>query len=241
MKRIVITAGDARVGKSTISRLLIDLYLSEGMNVHATYSGHRNKLDAYNKHLKIHKFNLQRGDYDEFIASLQLIDDIDVVLMDMPGQILPEFIKFDRTIYLLEGLHSIGYRITFLHPISFRKDCADYLQELTTEFKDKADYVVVKNECFGKAFLYYDGKSIEETIKQLNGITMHLPLLSPSVYSKVEETGCTYGDAAATIAGEIGKKIYTTERSLIFGWLKKFRFIIDSNPELLKYFGLTVS
>lgn len=241
MKRIVVTAGDARVGKSTISRLLLDLYLSEAMNVHVTYSGYRNKLDAYTKQIKIHKFSLQRGDYDEFIAYLQLIDDIDVVLMDMPGQILPEFINFERATYLLEGLHSIGYRVTFLHPISFRKDCIDYLHELTTHFKEKADYVVVKNGYFGDKFFYYDGKPIEEAIHRLGGATMHLPALSNFVYSKLEETNCTYADAAAKIpAAEVGKKIGVIERSYIFTWLNKFRLAIYSDLQLLRYLGLTV-
>lgn len=241
MKRIVITAGDARVGKSTTSKLLLDLYLSEGMKVHATYSGHRNKLDAYKKQLDIHKFSLQRGDYDEFIASLEIIDDIDVVLMDMPGQILPEFIQFERATYLLEGLHSIGYRVTFLHPISSRFDCIDYLNELIAEFGDKADYAIVKNEHFGDRFLYYEGKPIEKAIHSLGGVAMHLPALSNFVYAKLEEAKCTYADGAAKIPDpEIGKKIKIFERSFVFGWLNKFRLAIYSDPQLLKYFGLTV-
>jgi hypothetical protein len=241
MKRIVITAGDARVGKSTTSRLLLDMYLAEGVNVRAVYSGHRNKLDAYGKYLKIDKFNLARGDYDEFIGSLELIDDIEVVLMDMPGQILPEFVKFARMTYLLEGLHAIGYRVTFLHPISYRQDCVGYLHDLTAEFQNKADYIVVKNECFGKGFAYYDGREIETTIKQLNGITMDLPVLNKSVYSKLDEVGCTYTDAAARMAGELAGKIPVIERSFVFTWLNKFRYTIESNSELLKYFGLVVS
>ncbi|NJN07475.1 MAG: hypothetical protein HC815_05605 [Richelia sp. RM1_1_1] len=240
MKRIIITAGDARVGKSTTSKLLLDLYLEEGLNVYAAYGGHRNKLEAYEKYLTIHKFNLQRGDYDEFLASLEMLDDIDVVLMDMPGQILPEFIKFNRSIHFLEGLYSIGYRVTFLHPISSRTDCIDYLKELIEELSDEADYVIVKNQYFGARFPYYDGKAIEFAINNLGGITMFLRALSKFVYAKLDEAGCTYADGGAKAPeAQVSRVIAVIERSFIFSWRNQFRSILYSEPKLLKYFGLS--
>lgn len=239
MKRIIITAGDARVGKSTSSKLLLDLYLEEGLNVYAAYSGYRNKLQAYGKYTDINKFSLQRGDYDEFMASLELMDDIDVVLMDMPGQILPEFIQFQRSIYFLEGLQSIGYRVTFLHPISSRMDCIDYLNELIAEFGDRADYAIFKNQYFGDRFLYYEDKPIKSAIDNLDGVTMCLPALSNFVYNKLDQAQCTYADGAAKLpVPGIGKVISVIERSFIFGWMNKFRQAIYSDSQLLKYFGL---
>lgn len=240
MKRVIIMTGDARVGKSTLSRLLLDLYLSEGLKVHATYGGHRNKLDSYSSQLDIHKFNLERGDYDDFFGNLQNVDNINVVLMDLPGQILPEFIKFEHSMYLLEGLYSVGYRVTFLHPISFRKDCMGYLLDLITEFQADADYVIVKNEYFGDKFPYYD-ESIQSSVNKLGGITMHLPMLSKFTYTRVEEAGCTYSEASAKVpVGDIGRKVSVLERSLVFTWLNKFRTAIYSDEKLLEYFGLTV-
>lgn len=240
MKRIIITAGDARVGKSTSSRLLLDLYLEEQLNVYTTYSGHRNKLDAYNKYIAIHKFSLQRGDYDEFMASLELMDEVDVVLMDMPGQILPEFIRFNRDTYFLDGLQSIGYRATFLHPISFRTDCVEYLEELVNEFGNAADYVIFKNKYFGDRFPYFEDKPIESAINSLDGTTMYLPALSKYVYDKLEQAGCTYGDGAVKLSSaEVGKVLGVIERSFIFNWRNKFRSCIYSDSKLLKYLGLT--
>lgn len=240
MKRIVITAGDARVGKSTTSRLLLDLYLEEGLNVYAAYGGYRNKLEAYQRYLDIHKFNLQRGDYDEFLASLEVLDEIDVVLMDMPGQILPEFIKFDRSIHFIEGLQSIGYRVTFLHPISDRIDCIEYLSELTESFCDKSDYVVVKNGCFGNRFPYFDDKPIQFKVNNLGCSILQLKPLSKYVYNKFDEAGCTYSDGAAKIPNiEISKLIGIIERSFIYGWRNQFRSSVFSDSQLLKYLGLT--
>lgn len=240
MKRIIITAGDARIGKSTISKLLLDLYLEEGLNIYAAYGGHRNKLEAYNKYIKINKFSLHQGDYDEFLASLQLMDEIDVVLMDMPGQILPEFIKFNQAIHFLEGLQSIGYRVTFLHPISNRTDCIQYLSELTEAFAVMADYTIVKNECFGDRFVHYDDKPIKFVIDNLGGATMRLGALSKFVYTKLDEAGCTYADGAAKEPElDVSKSIGIIERSFIFNWRKQFRSCIYSDSKLLKYFGLT--
>ncbi|BDA75901.1 unknown protein (plasmid) [Calothrix sp. PCC 7716] len=219
---------------------MLDLYLSEGLVVHANYNGHRNKLDAYNKKLDIHKFNMERGDYDEFIGTLDSSDEIDVVLMDMPGQILPEFIKFERDTCLLEGLYSIGYRVVFLNPISYRQDCLYYLKQLIEEFKGSADYVIVKNECFGKNFPYFD-VDIQSNITSFDGIIMQLPALSKFVYSRLEEAACIYSDGAAKKTdAEISKKLGVVERSLIFNWLHKFRKNIYSDKNLLKYFGLAI-
>lgn len=240
MKRIIITSGDARVGKSTMSKLLLDLYLSEGLVVHAIYNGHRNKLEAYQKKLNIHKFNLVRGDYDEFIGKLNSNDEIDIVLMDLPGQILPEFIKFEHDTCLLEGLYSIGYRVAFLNPISYRQDCIYYVKELIKEFKASADYVIVKNECFGKKFPYFDA-NIESSIQSLDGVIMQLPPLSKFVYSRLEEAECIYSDGASKKLDEaISKKLGVIERSLIYNWLNKFKRNIYSDKKLLEYFGLLV-
>ena len=40
-KRLVMTVGDARVGKSTTARLLIEFYLESQLNLRVYYSGNR--------------------------------------------------------------------------------------------------------------------------------------------------------------------------------------------------------
>lgn len=190
--------------------------------------------------MDIHKFNLERGDYDEFIGKLDSSGEIDVVLMDMPGQVLPEFIKFERDTCLFEGLYSIGYRVVFLNPISYRQDCMYYVKELFHEFKASADYVIVKNECFGKKFPYFD-VDIQSSVKSFDGAIMQLPSLSKFAYYRLEEVGCIYSDGALKKPDEaISKKLGVVERSLIFNWLNKFKRNIYSDKKLIEYFGLAV-
>ncbi|WP_375467172.1 hypothetical protein [uncultured Nostoc sp.] len=150
-KRFVITSGDARVGKSTASRLLLELYLKNKLNVRVFYHGHRNKLSMYQtQRFEINHLGFSRGDSDRLLLDLEMFPKIEMILTDMPGQNLREFKFFDKDVSLIENLNCLGYRVTFLHPISHRKDCVeDYLQDLYQHFGSQVDYVVIQNHYFG--------------------------------------------------------------------------------------------
>ncbi|KAB8333822.1 hypothetical protein SD80_011180 [Scytonema tolypothrichoides VB-61278] len=234
-KRFVITVGDARVGKSTISRLLLELYLKNKLNVRVFYHGHHNKLSMYQTScFDINQLGFSRGDSDRLLLDLEMFPKIEVVLTDMPGQNLPEFKFFEKDVSLIENLNCLGYRITFLHPISHRKDCVEeYLQDLYQHFGNQVDYVIIKNYYFCEQFRYYDGNQFQADIKKLNGLELILDKLHNDFYQLLEDTRLPYAQAVKT-----DSPLNTLQRSIIFNWIENFHSSIVSNGIASNYVGL---
>ncbi|MEH1930563.1 hypothetical protein [Nostoc sp.] len=235
-KRFVITSGDARVGKSTTSRLLLELYLKNKLNVRVFYHGYRNKLLIYQtKCFDINHLGFSRGDSDRLLLDLEMFPKIEVILTDMPGQNLREFKFFDRDVSLIENLNCLGYRVTFLHPISHRKDCVeDYLQDLYQHFGSQVDYLVIKNHYFGKQFRYYEGSKFQADIEKVNGLELSLGGLHNDFYQLLEDTGLPYAQLVKT-----NSPLNTIQRSIVFNWMDDFHNSIISNAIASNYLGLS--
>ncbi|MBW4513035.1 MAG: hypothetical protein KME64_42135 [Scytonematopsis contorta HA4267-MV1] len=229
--------GDARVGKSTISRLLLDLYRENNIRLKAYYHGYVNKLEAYQTDtFKIPLLDFSLDNSDIILDSLQDKESsgLRLVLTDMPGQNLPQFKEFEKNIALIDNLNSIGYRVTFLHPISYRPDCPnEYLKPLFDTYGSRADYVIVKNHYFGDEFRYYDGQPIQEIVKIFKGVELNLRQLHYNYYQKLHDTGLTYSKAIT-----VDSPLYVLERSLIFHWIKNFHDEVTDNAQAVKYLGL---
>ncbi|WP_207714005.1 hypothetical protein [Scytonema sp. UIC 10036] len=236
-KRFVITVGDARVGKSTASRLLLDLYAKYKLNVRAFYHGYRNKLSMYQtENFKIDRLGFSRGDSDRLLLDLEMFPNTEVLLTDMPGQNFPEFKAFEKDISLIENLNCLGYRVTFLHPISHRKDCVeDYLKELCDYFGNEVDYAIAKNHYFGDQFPYYEGSQIQAKIKNLNGLELVLSNLHTQCYQKVEDAALPYSKAVLPESS-----LNVIDRSIVFNWMENFLTSITSNDTASNYFGLNI-
>jgi hypothetical protein len=237
-KRFVITSGDARVGKSTASRLLLELYLKNKLNVRVFYHGHRNKLSMYQtQRFDINHLGFSRGDSDRLLLDLEMFPKIEVILTDMPGQNLRELKFFERDVSLIENLNCLGYRVTFLHPISHRKDCVeDYLQDLYQHFGSQVDYVVIQNHYFGKQFRYYEGSQFQADIKKLNGLELVLGGLHNDFYQLLEDASLPY-----TQLIETNSPLNTIQRSIVFNWMENFHNSIVSNGIASNYLGLSTN
>ncbi|MBX9252976.1 hypothetical protein H1Q63_03220 [Desmonostoc muscorum CCALA 125] len=238
IKRFVITSGDARVGKSTASRLLLELYLKNQLNVRVFYHGHRNKLSMYQtQRFEIKHLGFSRGDSDRLLLDLEMFPKIEVILTDMPGQNLREFKFFERDVSLIENLNCLGYRVTFLHPISHRKDCVeDYLQDLYEHFGSQVDYVVIQNRYFGKQFRYYEGSQFQADIQKLNGLELVLGGLHNDFYQLLEDASLPY-----TQLIETNSPLNTIQRSIVFNWMENFHNSIVSNGIASNYLGLSTN
>jgi hypothetical protein len=230
--------GDARVGKSTISRLMLDLYREKNILLQAYYHGNVNKLETYQTDtFKIPLLDFSLDDSDIILDSLQDKESsvFRLVLTDMPGQNLPQFEEFEKKIALIDNLNSIGYHVTFLHPISYRPDCVkEYLKPLLDIYGSRADYVIVKNHYFGDEFRYYDGQPIQDIVKIFNGVELDLAQLHYNYYQKLYDTGLTYSQATT-----IDSPLNVLERSLIFHWIKRFHDEVMTNVKAVKYLGLS--
>ncbi len=234
MKRFVVTMGDSRVGKSTIARLLLDLYRKREIQAWAFYHGHRNKISMY-QHFNIVQLGFSRGDSDQLLTDLELNTEVDVVLTDMPGQNFRDFREFEQDVSLLKNLQSLDYRITFVHPISYRKDCiTDYLQETISYFGNSVDYIVVKNYYFGKEFSCYDDSETKLHIDSLDGVEVVLEQLNKSIYTMVEDAEVSYSSAIETSSA-----INLLQKSIIFYWMTNFHSLLINNIVAADYLGLS--
>lgn len=216
-KRLIITAGDARVGKSTISRLLLELYCELNLKCLAYYNGSRNKLAAYDLLVPVGELTLDRGGADRLLIDLERCFDIDVVVTDLPGQILNSFKDFTRETLLFDAVKILGYRITFVHPISHRKNCADYLQALIDFCQNQADYLVVKNHYFREDFPYYYNSQVSKQIDAIGGIEVCLGSLWTTTYESAEASGLPYSEVISNSEANL------IERSQIFNWMEQFK------------------
>jgi hypothetical protein len=123
---LVMTVGDARVGKSTTARLLVEFYLDSKLKLRTYYTGNRNKLYAYELLLPVGKLPLTRDGADQLLIDLECFSDVQVALSDLPGQNFEQFKQFVEEVLLWDAIASLGYRITFVYPISHRRDCVEY-------------------------------------------------------------------------------------------------------------------
>lgn len=238
-KRFVITIGDSRVGKSTVSRLLLELYKKYELNIRAFYHGRfpgdlSNKLSVYEKlgfHIK--HLGLNRGDSDVLLNELEMFSEIDLALTDMPGQNILDFFRFEKEISFLENLNSLGYRTTFIHPISNRRDCIKYLQFLYQFVGIQADYLIVKNQYFGNLFKYYDDTEIQKDISKLKGTELILPKLEDYVYQDLEDTNLPYCMAITTESN-----MQVLYRSIVYNWIENFHDTVMYHKVTPVYLGL---
>lgn len=234
-KRLVITVGDARVGKSTIARLLLELYLESNLKVLAYYNGSRNKLYPYELLVPVNKLTMTRGGADKLLIDLERGSDINVAITDMPGQFIDNFKEFSQETLLFDSIATLGYRITFINPISHRRDCIDYLQELLDYSGHNADYVVVKNLYFGNYFPYHDGTNIQKRILATGGLELSLEMLWKHTYELVESMVLPYSEAIQK------QEIDLMNRSRIFNWKEELIVQIQNNQAARGLLGLSKS
>lgn len=231
-KRLVMTAGDARVGKSTTARLLLELYLESKLKLRAYYTGDRNKLFSYELLLVVSELQLTRGGADKLLIDLERFSSIQLALSDLPGQNIQQFKRFTEEVLLWDALQSLGYRITFVHPISDRRDCIEYLQELFDYCGDKVDYVIVKNLLFNDEFPYFDGTDIQKCIQEYGGEELYLGVLWKNTYELVE--GLNYPYSLALQSEEID----LINRSRIYNWMEEFHKQIKDSTTISEKLGL---
>jgi hypothetical protein len=231
-KRLVMTVGDARVGKSTTARLLIEIYLESQLNLRVYYSGNRNKLYAYQLLLPIAQLPLTQGGADQLLIDLESFSDVQVALSDLPGQSFEEFRQFAQEVMLWDAIAQLGYRITFVHPISYRRDCTDYLQELFNCYGNKADYIIIKNLYFGDEFPYYDGSNIQQRIQASGNNELYLGKLWRDTYELLESLDSPYNYALQN------SEIDFMNRSRVFNWMEEFSEQINNNKHIGELLGL---
>ncbi|MBD2505004.1 hypothetical protein H6G83_31125 [Anabaena azotica FACHB-119] len=227
---MIWTVGDSRVGKSTVIKLLIEIYQKQNKKVRVYDHDNRDRLLAYKDLVCIEKIDFFNKETDRIFVEL-VADDIDIILVDMPGQYTDKICQYIIHSELLAGLAEYGWNLTFLQPISHRTDCIDYLNQIIQTAGNNANYVVVKNYHFTPEFREYDQK-MRPNLLIVGGTEIELTALHRNHYQAMEKAGIPYSEVKDE------KSIILFWRSFIFQWIKRFRNSVMSNNLAIKYLGL---
>ena len=139
-KRVIIATGDARVGKSTCLKLLVDLLRNQNKSPVLYDFDKRKKFKGYSKFIPVcDNLNFFKGNTDVILDDIEEFDE-EVVFVDMPGQYVNEMIEEIEDCYFFEQLRRSGWQVTFLQPISHRFDSIYYLKQIMDYSGDKAKY-----------------------------------------------------------------------------------------------------
>ncbi|HEY9803850.1 MAG TPA: hypothetical protein V6D25_26140 [Leptolyngbyaceae cyanobacterium] len=229
-KRMIWTVGDSRVGKSTVIKLLIELYQLQNKRIKVYDHDNRDRFLAYKDLVPIEKVDFFNKQTDRMFIDL-VADDIDIILVDMPGQYIDKICQYLSESELLSALPEYGWNLTFLQPISHRLDCIDYLNQIIQTATSNASYLVVKNYHFAPDFREYEQK-MAKNLLMIGGTQVELTALHRNHYEAMEKAGIPYSQVSHDLS------IMLFWRSFIFQWIKKFRESVMSNNLAIKYLGL---
>ncbi|MEB3220288.1 MAG: hypothetical protein VKN72_29195 [Nostocales cyanobacterium 94392] len=225
-----MTVGDSRVGKSTVSKLLIDLFLQQGKRVKVYDHDNRQRLKSYEGIVLVEKLDFFEDETDKFLMTLNQ-SEFDIILIDMPGQYIDKICQYINQVELFSLLADYNWKLTFLQPISHRIDCLDYLKTMLDLAAFNANYVVVKNQHFGTRFKDYQ-ESVRHKLPLIGGVDVELTVLHRDHYEALERIGKPYSIASTD------KSMYLIYRTYIYRWIKNFYDSILNNNLAIKYLGL---
>lgn len=227
-KRLIMSVGDSRVGKSTTIRLLIDLLCSGGKHIRAYDHDNRQKLEPYKSLIEVESLNFNKG---TDLVIEELVNDYDAIIVDMPGQHIDRICHYIDEVKLFKILAKVGWRLTFVQPISHRADCTEYLSELLAFALNQADYVIVKNQHFDQQFKIYQ-KLRHSQVMNLGGTEIVLKQLNKYSYEAIETVKKPYSQ----ITKDIG--IFSVYRTYAYKWVRSFHQSILNNSLACQYLGL---
>ncbi|WP_229549250.1 hypothetical protein [Nostoc sp. CHAB 5836] len=227
---MIITVGDSRVGKSTVTKLLIDLFQYQVKRIKVYNHDNRQRLKAYERVVKIETLDFFRDDTDKMLNNFN-DDQLDIILVDMPGQYIDKTCQYIVQSDLFDLLREYEWKLTFLQPISHRKDCVNSLDKLIKFATNNANYVVAKNHYFDTRFSEYQ-ESIQTKFHQIGGTEIELSALHRDHYEALERTSKPYSLCYTDTS------IYLVYRSYIYYWIKNFNNSVLSNNTAIQYLGL---
>jgi hypothetical protein len=230
-KKMVFSVGDSRIGKSTVIKLLIEIYQLQGKKIKVYDHDNRDKLKVYENLVNIETIDFFNRKTDKVLNDLA-DDSLDIILVDMPGQYIDKICKYIVQSSLVETLLDYEWGLTFIQPISHRTDCIDYLNQLIETTMNDANYVIVKNYHFAPEFREYEEK-MAKNLFMIGGTEIELTALFRNHYQAMEKAGIPYWDCCYELS------IILFWRMYIFHWIKKFRASVMDNSLAMKYLGLS--
>lgn len=225
-----MTIGDSRVGKSTVTKLLIDLFQCQALKIKVYNHDKRNRLKAYESLVTVKSLDFFTDEPDKFLDDFNK-NEVDIIMVDLPGQYIDKICQYIVQSDLFDLLLEYKWKLTFLQPISHRRDCIECLEQLIKVATNHANYVLVKNHYFHTKFLEYQ-ESIQAKFQMIGGAEIELSALHRDHYEALERMGKPYFLCCKDTS------IYVVYRIYIYQWIKNFYNSIFDNNVAIQYLGL---
>jgi hypothetical protein len=223
--------GDARVGKSTITKLLIELLCNEKKQIKIFNHDSQSKLESHYSLASVESLDFFNGGTDKMLDEMNG-NELDAILIDMPGQYLEQIFQYIVEVDLFSVLELCEWKLTFLQPISHRLYCLDYLDKLLVFSGSKADYIVVKNFHFDDRFAEYQ-QLMQRRLVKWGGVSLKLDALHRDIYKKLENSVKPYSQVWRD------SYICVLYRSYIYRWIENFNRSVLNDCNASKYIGLS--
>lgn len=228
-KRVVLVVNNkGGVGKSVVSRALLDVYRASSKTVHAYDADGRvgSLLSAYGTRngdgldttqdpaVGVGYYDIRAdGSRNTLLDSLG--SGAPIILHDLAGGSLSELSRIvddgDGMDGLLDAIEAQGYRVTLVHVLSNVQGATASVRDYLTAFGERADHVAVLNKAWGRddadfpfwfGFSTPDGRKVGGNTRDAmlagGGVEIPFPALQPGTFAKVEAANVTYSAAAGS-------------------------------------------
>jgi energy-coupling factor transporter ATP-binding protein EcfA2 len=220
--RVVIVTGDkGGVGKSTLARGLLHLYINKKLKYLAYDSDHRNAqlyrhYNSVEPGVKLLDI-FTRGGADDLLIDLDS-ERPPFALVDLPAQSGAFFEEFEKDLGVFDAVKELGYRVTMVSVLSRVKDSVNILRVLYEYCGDRVDYVVVKNLFHGDAdkFERYQDSETRTKLLEAGAMEILMPDLFFKPYDYIDEKNLPFSAVLES------KEANIVIKSRVAAWLKEF-------------------
>ena len=202
VKLILVTGDKGGVGKSFLSRLLLDWFLKSGVSVRA-FDTDKTNSTLYrfypDKNIVQHLDVDQSDDLDgllNLLAELAVDKMEHVVLLDCAARTLDALMKWMQDVDFASHKQelSIGFTIAFV--MGPERDCVVILKDVANHFQSLADYVIIKNLAKGSRFSTYDESQTRTfLLETLKATEIELPKLLEKTSMVLDRSSLSFSSA----------------------------------------------
>jgi len=226
MKRLdLILNGKGGVGKSFFAVNFVQ-YLKDKGIAHVA-------IDSDNENSTLKRFHpdtrfldlSKRRDLDAMFAALAKAN---LVVVDCRAASTDLFIDFFNEIDLPAMLTAFDAKLTLVMPVNHESDSVDQIQRLTDEFKNRCNYVVVRNAAHSDSFAIFESSEVRALLAdKLGGREITMTRMQDWLVEALNAENLTI--AAATKHASFS----LLDRQRIQTWQRKLFAEIESAANLL--------
>ena len=228
IQTIVLVGGDkGGVGKSTVTRTLVDYYQQEKVDFIA-YDGDDTNPTFTRFYGRAERLSTRtpKG-FEPLIANLEGGPAVQLVDLGAgSSMMLAEFTEATGFLYLAQ---EHGAKVTFVFVLAPTVDSINLLKILSEQYGDQIRYIVARNQAMpGNWDLWEKSKTRASVLGDLGGIELTIPRLDEAAFAVVDRLGLPWGEALQK------REVTLVTRSYVFRWRQKVFAELAKAQEVLR-------